>query len=99
MKENKNGLAKRRRIKAGKMRIDCSFFFVSPRSSSKVRVVAQRLVSMHHVKEFHITGSEYGFIVKSALLDYEKQQELGRIIEKAAKGTSKSLISHCEVSG
>ena len=98
MNENKNGLAKRRRIKAGKMRIGCSFFFVRPGPNSNVRLVAQRLASMHHVKEVHITEGEYGFIVKSALLDYEKQQELGRRIEKAAKGTSKSLVSHCEVS-
>jgi hypothetical protein len=50
------------------------------------------------VREVHITEGEYGFVVKSALLDYEKQQELGRRIEKAAKGTSKALISHCEIS-
>ena len=53
---------------------------------------------MRHVREVHITEGEYGFVVKSSLLDYEKQQELGRRIEKAANGTSKALISHCEIS-
>ena len=98
MRENKNGSAKQLCKRSGRIRLGCSFFFVRPGPNSNVRLVAQRLASMHHVKEVHITEGEYGFIVKSALLDYEKQQELGRRIEKTAKGTSKSLVSHCEVS-
>ena len=98
MRENKNASAKRLYRKPGRVRLGCRFFFVRPGPSSNVRLVAQRLASMHHVREVHITEGEYGFVVKSALLDYEKQQELGRRIEKAAKGTSKALISHCEIS-
>ena len=98
MGENKNGSAKQLCRRSGRIRLCCSFFFVRPGSNSNVHLAVQRLVSMHHVKEVQITEGEYGFIVKSALLDYEKQQELGRRIEKTAKGTSKSLVSHCEVS-
>ncbi len=98
MRENKNASAKQLYRKPGKIRLGCSFFFVRPGSNSNVRLVAQRLASIRHVREVHITEGEYGFVVKSSLLDYEKQQELGRRIEKTANGTSKALISHCEIS-
>ncbi len=98
MRENKNGSAKQPCRRSGRIRLGCSFFFVRPGPNSNVRLVAQRLASLHHVKEVHITEGEYGFIVKSALLDYKKQHELGRRIEKDAKGTSKLLVSHCEFS-
>ena len=94
MESNRKMVAKPR---SKSTHLGCSFFFVKPKGSPDARIVAKRLASIRHVKEVHITEGEYGFVVKSAFLSEEEQQEFGRMISKTAKGNASVAVSHFSI--
>ncbi len=72
----------------------CHYFFVKPGKNGDVHMHAKKLMSIEQVKEVVITEGEYGFIVKTHVL--ESHSDTVRKINTAVRGTSINIMCHCK---
>ncbi len=73
------------------------YFFVSPGKNANVHQTARKLIGIEKVNEVLITEGEFGFIVKTDLLDEKEMAEIDRKIANAASGSSRKATCYCQL--